>query len=185
VLLVGAVAAYWAPFVIRIAVGHKYDDSFIFIPPLIMTFIIYSFVNIVNASVLIPAKMTKGIVISFSLLLVASVAFYYLLQLRVGLLSAMSWAMALGSVTSFVYILVVIKKKLNFVFVNFGHYLLLSVCLLISLLCPMDMLLTKSVGFVIFMPVFVWLFVYFGMVKVSDVTSVLNRGVVFARKYLK
>ena len=65
VVIIGTFAAFWAPLVIRLAVGNKYDDSFSLIPPLIMSFIFYSLLNIVNSSVLIPAKMTKGMIGSY------------------------------------------------------------------------------------------------------------------------
>ena len=156
IVLIGSFAAYWAPVIIRFAVGHKYDDSFELIPPLILAFMIYSLLNIINSSVLIPAKMTKSMVLSYVLMILGTGLFAYLLRSQVGILPAMSWGMAFGAILSFVVMLVSIKRKINFSFVNIDHAAILLAGFTVALLCPIESTWVKTVGFLFIAPLMIW-----------------------------
>ena len=175
IVLIGTFAAYWAPFIIRLAVGHKYDDSLVLIPPLMLAYILYSLINIVNASVLIPAKMTWGMIISFAMLLVGTVGFFFVSRHTFGVLNAMSWGMTFGSLISLVYMLASIKRKISFEFFNIDHVAILLAGLFISLLCPLDVLWVKTAGFIIFLPLMVWSVCIPGFISKSEILYALSK----------
>jgi len=176
ILFVGTFAAYWAPFVIRLFVGNKYDDSFILIPPMMLAFVIYSYANIINASVLIPAKMTKAMIASFALLVIGTGGFFLAFRAQIGLLESMSWGMALGSLLALIYMLFAIAKKLSFSFFNIDHVAILLAGAFVSLLCPIDILWIKLAGFILFAPLILWSFYICSFVSKQDLSYIFSKA---------
>jgi len=156
IVLVGTFAAYWAPLIIRIPVGHKYDDSFVLIPPMILSFMLYSLLNIINSSVLIPAKMTKSMIGSYVMMIIGTGGFFYVTKGIIGVLPSMAWGMAFGSLLSLVAMLVLIRKTLSFSFFNIDHVAILAMGFVVSLLCPIETTWIKALGFVFIAPLMVW-----------------------------
>jgi O-antigen/teichoic acid export membrane protein len=156
IVLTGAFASYWAPLIIRLVVGHKYDDSFVLIPPLILSFILYSFTNIINASVLIPAKMTKSMVASYLVLIAGTGAFFYMTHGYLGVLGSMAWGMAFGALISLVCMLYFIKRAIKFSFFNIDHIAILLAGFAVSMLCPIETTWLKALAFIFLAPMLIW-----------------------------
>jgi O-antigen/teichoic acid export membrane protein len=156
IVLIGAFASYWAPLIIQIAVGHKYDDSLVLIPPLILSFILYSLMNIINASVLIPAKMTKSMITSYLALIAGTGVFFYLTHTYLGVLGSMAWGMAFGALLSLVCMLYFIKRVITFSFFNVDHIVILFAGFAVSMLCPVKATWLKAIGFIFIAPMLIW-----------------------------
>jgi len=164
VIISSSVAAYWAPEIIKFAVGSEkyieYYDSLVLILPLLTAFIIYSLINIVKSSILIPAKMIKPMLLSFVFLILFTIlpfgVFYYGKTMDV--LLAMSLSMAIGSIVSYYYICISIKNKLNFSHFNKSHLLIIIQFLSIGYASTIDILWMK-----------VGLFIYLFILLISGV----------------
>ncbi len=174
IVFTGSLAAYFAPNVIRILVGSdKYNQSFPLIAPMVFAFIIYSFVNIISSSVLIPAKMAKSMVGSYVFLILGSIVSFFSLYKFMDLLSAVSWATALGSILSLSFMVYWIKKKMEFSFFNIDHVVILIQGLFIALLCTVDILWIKIAAFVPFAGLLLWSLFIAGFISKKDIESVL------------
>ena len=77
ITLAAVSAIYWSPELVRLVVGHKYDDSLRLIPWLVGAFWCYSFINIIKSSLLVPARLNRDMIVSYSLLLLGTVGGYY------------------------------------------------------------------------------------------------------------
>ncbi|NMB91462.1 oligosaccharide flippase family protein [candidate division WWE3 bacterium] len=176
IVFIGSFASYFAPDVIRLLVGgNKYNESFSLIAPMVFAFIIYSFVNIISSSVLIPAKMAKSMVGSYVFLIVGSVLSFFGLYKFIDLLSAVSWAMTFGSIICLGFMLYWIKKKMNFSFFNIDHVVILLQGFFIAWLCKVDVFWFKIAAFVPFASLLLWsLFVSKFFTK-EDVMSMFRK----------
>lgn len=182
IVLIGVFASYWAPLIIRVAVGHKYDDSFVLIPPMILAFILYSFLNIINSSVLIPAKMTKSMIVTYAMMIVGTGAFFFVSRDFLGVLPAMAWGMAFGVLFSLITMLLFIKKALSFSFINIDHVVILFAGFVVAMLCPLESTWLKVGGFILIAPLMIWsVFIPRFLVK-EDLTFVLSRTAKIFRK---
>lgn len=160
-ILSASAASFWAPQIIYLLAGEEkyfeYYDSLRLISPLLIAFILYSFINIIKSSILIPAKLTKEMSLSFILLIVLTALpfgiFYY-----TGIFTptfSMAVAMAIGALFSFIYINKAVKKKLNYVFFNIDHSLVLVQSIFIGIVSGVDSILIKSISFVMLMTLLV------------------------------
>jgi len=154
VILSSSVAAFWAPQIIYFAAGaQKYNEyyaSLALILPLLISFIIYSFINIVNASILIPAKMVKIMLLGFLLLLISTGSsfgiFYYLKYSD--LLMGMALAMMIGAIGSYAYIVQAISKSLKFNHFTRCHFLVMLQGIAIGYGGTIDNVWIKAVMFI-------------------------------------
>ncbi len=163
IVLSAAVAVYWAPQIVYVLLGKfkyfEYADSFRLILPLLFAFILYSLLDIVKSSVLIPAKMTKEMLIGFATLLVATGASFIVLSRYTHFfdsLFSMSLSMAIGSVVALIYVGYVTNEKLKFMFFNIDHVLVLLQFLFIGVLGVLDNLIMKGAMFIPFMILLFW-----------------------------
>ncbi len=126
ILLSAAFAMYWSREIINLVVGStKYDSSVPLIPVLVLAFVIYSVLNVVNSSVLIPVKMTKEMIGSFALMLLASVFSFFGFSMRLDPVTSMAWAITVGAFICLLYMLFTINKRIKFTFFTFDYYMLL------------------------------------------------------------
>ncbi len=147
----GAFASYFAPFVIRILVGgDKYNAALPLIPPMIFTFILYSFINLISSSVMIPAKMAKSMIVSYLFLIIGSVLAFLGMYKFIPLLSAVSWAMTFGSLICLIFMIYWVRKRMKFLFFNIDHVAILVQAFSISVLCVFPSLEIKLLMFVPF-----------------------------------
>jgi len=151
IVFTGAFASYFAPTIVDILVGgNKYDQSLALVPAMMFTFIIYSFINLISASVMIPAKMAKSMILSYVLLMVGSVVAFFSMYKFIPLLVAVSWAMTVGTAICLAFMVYWVGKRMKFWFFNLDHVTILVQALFISLLCNVGTLPIKLVLFVPF-----------------------------------
>ncbi|MFZ2664537.1 MAG: hypothetical protein WAX66_04200, partial [Patescibacteria group bacterium] len=155
--------------------GNKYDKSFPLIAPMVFAFIIYSFINIISSSVLIPAKMAKSMVGSYAFLILGSVLCFFGLYKFVELLPAVSWSMTLGSILCLGFMVYWIKKKMDFSFFNIDHMVILLQGFFIAWLCNVDSFWFKVVAFVPFAALLLWSLFVSGLLTKADISTVFNK----------
>jgi O-antigen/teichoic acid export membrane protein len=185
ILFIGSFAAYFAPFIVRLAVGNKYDDSLVLIAPLIITYMLYSFVNIINSSVLIPAKMTRHMMVSFVLLLLGTIAFFFGVKSNMEILPAMAWAMAFGTLVALVAMLIFIYKKIKLSVFNIDHLAIFFGTVSVVMLCTCDILWLKLVGLVFFVPLEIASFTIPAFISTADLRKLLAKAGSISRTVLR
>ncbi len=176
IILVGTSASYFAPTLIRILVGgDKYDQAIPLIAPMVFSIVVYSFVNIINSSVLIPAKMAKSMIGSYVFLIIGTGISYLVLKNMMDVSLAFSWSMALGSVMCLFFMIYWIKKRMKYLFFNIDHWVILVQSLAISFLCNVDNIWVKIGGLVPFFGLLIWGLFEAGFVKKSDLKSLTGK----------
>lgn len=151
VLIVGVFASYWAPEVTTFLVGSdKYASSYSLIPPMILAFILYSYINVVKSSVLIPAKMTWDMILTFVFMIIGTIVFFFGSNLFLPILPSMAWGMVFGSLVSLLFMFLRIKARLNFNFINIDHLGVFAQGAAIAFLAGVPSILLKSAMFPIF-----------------------------------
>lgn len=176
IVISASVATYWSPEIIRIVVGsEKYKDALPLIPILVTAFVIYSVINIVNSSVLIPAKMTKQMIASYSWMLVVSIVAYYSLNSYLGGALSMAIAVTLGASASLIVMVVLIKKKINYSFFVHDHLLVLIQMSFIGWAGGHVVGLIKVLGFLPLLALLFWGLSIANLVTNHDVMLVKNK----------
>ncbi len=161
IMVASATAVFWAPQILRPVLGElrfqQYYQSLGILLPLLLAFIFYSFLDLTKSSVLIPAKYTKDMIVSFALLvLVTGGVFAGAYLLHIDLLYSMAVAMLCGAVSGFWYMCYTTKKNLNFVFFNIDHILIVIQFIFIGLVGNLDNLWLKSGVFIPLMFLLIW-----------------------------
>jgi O-antigen/teichoic acid export membrane protein len=186
IVFIGTFAAYFAPLVIRILVGSdKYDESIPLIAPMVFAFIIYSFINIISSSVMIPAKLAKSMVASYVFLIFGTVLSFLAMFKFMDVISAASWAMVGGSVICLFFMHYWIKKRMKFSFLNIDHVAILLSSLSIAWLSNVENNWIKIIGFGPFAVLLSWSFIISGFISKKDVISYVSRGKVLVSKRFK
>jgi O-antigen/teichoic acid export membrane protein len=177
IMLTGAFSSYWAPTLIRILVGGtKYDASFAYIPQLILAFVMYSFINIVNSSVLIPAKLTKTMITSFALLIIGTAGVYFgFYSFDSNSLGVMSWAMAFGGLLAFAYMVWASYKKIKLSFFNIDHLAILVQFFAVAWLCSSDSITIKAIFFPVFLGLMIWSVLLAKFLQMSDFKQIWGK----------
>lgn len=133
VIISSTTAVFWGPQIFHIAIGGpKYDASLFLLPPLIIAFILYAFVNIIKSSILLPARLIKQMVIGYILMIAFTFVGYIALQNSFSLLNAMSYAMAGGVSLGFLLMVVLSQYRLEFSYFSLKHLLVLLLGLVIT-----------------------------------------------------
>ncbi len=143
-------AIFWSYEVVTILVGdEKYTDSLPLILPMVFAFTFYSLADIVKSSVVVPAKLSKEMITSFVLLLFTTVVSFILLKGSLGDVRSMSFAMLLGAIVSFVYMVRISQSRLNFKFFEMSHIIILLQTFAISMACLNAIFIFKLLGYII------------------------------------
>ena len=175
ILLSATAATFWAPEIIDLAIGAgKFAGSFPLVLPLIVAFVLYAFINIVNSSVFIPAKLVKEMIFGYALLLVGSIIFFVLTHTFMNIILSMAISLAFGALLSFVYIVLISQKRLSFVYVRFAHVLLGIQALVICSLNTSSIWWFKAI---IFLPIYgllVWAIFISKLVTKDEVLKLLR-----------
>ncbi len=181
IVFTGALASYLAPILIRILVGSdKYNESFPLIAPMVFTFIIYSFVNIINSSVLIPAKKPKSMISSYLLLILGTILSFLCLYRFMDILQAASWSMVVGSVVCLLFMVYWIKKRMNFMFFNIDHVAILIQGFFVAWMCNIDILWLKLAGLIPFAALLLYAPFIAGFISKADISLAVSS---FSRKF--
>ncbi len=176
ILALGFTAVYWSPEAVGLLVGgNKYDESLPLIIPLTYAFILYSFINVAKSSVIIPAKLTKEMIISFLILIGMTLGFYFGTNKILGNLPAMCYGMLFGSITGFVSMVLFSMRKLKYSFWSFKHTLILIQSFAISIVMYNPILLVKVLLFGLFIGLFAWGVSVSGFVRKSDFLRYYNK----------
>jgi O-antigen/teichoic acid export membrane protein len=182
IIISATMASFWAPEIINFLVGgRKYDAALPLIPPMLFGFILYSFLDITKSSVLIPAKMTREMVLSFIFILLGSLGTFFLWNRTGTPVQAMSWAMLVGSAISFIFSLMVVSRKLKFVFFKLPHLFLFSFAFISSWFCLMDFSYTKVMSFLVLLVLMILSIFTSNLVTYTEFKEIFGK---FGKKYL-
>jgi O-antigen/teichoic acid export membrane protein len=173
----GFFAIFWSREIFFVLVGgDKYSPALPLVLPLMVAFMIYSFINIIESSVLIPAKRVATMIVSFGCMLLVTVAGFFLLKGLLDPMIVMAYSLALGGLVGLSIMTLVSQRSLNFGYIDYRHALLFLQIIAISLPYMLENLLLKGLLFVVFG------FLYWQAVRISDfmtfaqVKSIFTRG---------
>lgn len=134
VLFIASSAIYWSYEIVTLFYGDKYTSALILIPPILLSFVFYSYVNIVKSSIFVPAKLMKELVSSYLVLILGSVAIYFVLKDTFDPLMAMGIGMAGGTGLSYLLMNLYTRHKINLSLFNYKHLIVLGVAAVLALL---------------------------------------------------
>ncbi len=118
ILLAGVTAIFWAPEILHLVVGNKYNASIPLIAPLVFAFWCYGYVNLLGASVIVPAKLLKEMIGYYAVLFLGTVGLFFGLRQFASPNLTMALASAGGALFSLITLLIVAEKKLDFTIFN-------------------------------------------------------------------
>ena len=186
VLFCGAFASFWAREITTLLVGgNKYDAAFPLVAPMIMAFTLYSYINVIKSSVLIPAKMVRDMIITFILMIAGTGGFFLATSKTISVLQplpAMAWGAVFGTAIGLVYMLVLISKRLQLSFFNIDHFVLLLEGLAISLIVSVDNVWLKVLTFPIFVGLMLWSFHISRFATKEDFMYIVDKLLSFKKK---
>jgi len=179
IIFTATVACFWSKELVMLALGAKklidYQDSLYLIPPLLLGFVFYSFIDIVKSSVLVPAKMTWQMTLGFFALLLSTVVIFVLGTTFFPSLDAMAWAMTLGSAVGFMLVAYLIKLELNFEFYNIDHFVIMLEAYFISTLNYLAFNPIKVLLFIVLSSLLLASFVISGDLKKEDLVTISQK----------
>lgn len=157
ILGAGFFAIFWSREVFYVLVGgNKYDPSLPLVLPLVFAFIFYSFVNIIQSSIIIPAKKVSVMIMSFVLMIGVTVGGFFLTRNIMDPLISMSYSVALGSFLALLFMCLSAYRKMKFNILGVKHFLLLIQVISMSLCFMVKELGTKAILFVVFAGFYAW-----------------------------
>lgn len=152
-------AIFWAPQIFYLFVGHKYDFALPYVLPLVVAIWAYSYINYLGASIIVPAKEVKQMIMYYVIMLGVTVGSYFGFgNVFVDKVYLMSMAMAIGSVAALIYQILVVRFKVGFWVID-ETIVLLTLPLLPLLITVSDLsakILLFATCFLLFMVVIVW-----------------------------
>jgi len=175
VLITAFTAVYWSREVVTYGKLTKFADAIPLILPIVFAYVFYSFVDLFKSSVLVPAKMTKELMVSFILMLASTVAFFFGTKSVFPYPTSMSYAMCFGTGLTLMVTLVVIKLKVGTWLFTHEHFTLIAQAIVIAYASGIENLPLKLVTFILFTTLYIW------AVKVSNFVDFKS----LCQKYLK
>ncbi len=184
ILGAGFFAIFWAREVFAILVGSdKYHPALPLVLPLMFAFIFYSFMNIIESSVIIPAKKVFAMILSFGLMLGVTVGVFFLSRAHMDPLISMAYSVALGSFFGLLAMLFLSKITLDFGFFEGGHALLLVQSIAMSLPFMLETLWIKLVLFVVFGFLYLQAVMLSGFMTKDQIVGLVRRGFGFLSSF--
>ncbi len=178
ILASGFFAIFWCREIFYILVGGtRYDPAIPLVLPLMLAFILYSFVNIVESSILIPAKRVLAMIVSFALMLIVTVSGFFLTGGLIDPMISMAYFLALGALLALCSMEVFIRIKLKFGFIRLGHVLLFIQIIAMSLPYASQNIFLKLVLFVIFGLLYWKAVLLTGFMTNEQLVSLLKKGI--------
>ena len=156
ILAVAFSAIYWSREVVIVGRLTKFMDALPLIVPIIFAYVFYSFIDLLKSSVLIPAKMTKELALSFLLMLGTTAAFFFGTRSLLTPLVSMAFAMCFGSAIALLTTLAICHRKLGVWLFTHEHYILIAQTVLVALASGVENLPLKIVSFILFLGLYVW-----------------------------
>ncbi len=183
VIISSSVAVYWSPELIDLAAGAgKYTASFPLILPLVAASVAYSLMNIIKSSIYIPAKLIKEMILSFVVLLGASVVSFVILKFSVGLLTAMAYALLVGSILALLLMSYYSQKKVALSIFDKRHLYYAVQALAVCCMSIIGALWFKILVFAIALPLLVLGAFLCNFISYSDIIKIKN---LFTTKFRK
>lgn len=102
-LAAGTSALFWVPEVFHLLIGHKYDAALPLVAPLLLAFFAYGLLNLLESSVLAPAKMLRVLIFYHLILIGGTLGALFGLGTHPTLLGV-SWATAFGGVMALTFL---------------------------------------------------------------------------------
>ena len=165
VWLAALTAIFWAPQIFYLFVGHKYDFALPYVLLLVVAIWAYSYINYLGASIIVPAKEMKQMIIYYIVMLGVSAGLYFGLgSVFPDKVYLMSLAMGAGAVAALVYQVLVVKFKVGFWIVD--RTIILLTLTLLPLLITVADLRVKTLLFVACLLLFMVVVVKQKIVKV-------------------
>lgn len=168
-----ATAVFWSPELFYIVVGSKYNATLPLVPWLVVAFWCYSFVNIINSSILIPAKMTRDMIVSYLILLVGTAVSFFVLPDG---LYAMAYAMFLGSDLALLWQAFALLRYPGISIFRRETVVLMIISIpLFALYLVFSSLVFKALFFIVIFLAFAYFVDRFGILKFSRVCELINK----------
>ncbi|MBN1162292.1 oligosaccharide flippase family protein [Patescibacteria group bacterium] len=185
VIIAASLGTYWAPQVVIIYGGldkyYEYQESLKLVPPLIMSFVIYSFINIVMSSILVPAKLVRSMIVGFTGMLLGTGGAFLLGRVYFNILHSMAWAMVIGAAGALLYLKRVVKRKLDFNFLTDSHILLFIQTFAICILGSVEYVWIKVGAFLPLSFLLCWGILTAGFISKEEYKLLINK----ARGFIK
>lgn len=180
IICLAAFGTFWARDLIlfaKLIIGPKvYERAVPFILPILFAFVMYSFLDIIKSSVLVPAKLVKEMIISYVTLLAGITGFFLATHHIFGSLTSMAWAMLFGAFTSVLVAALFSATRLKFNFLGFKHSAVLLLGFLIGLIGISPLAFVNKIAL---FPMVFALYIYFifiiGFVTRSDILNIYQK----------
>ena len=170
-------AVFWAPELIRIMVGSdKYNASMPLLIPMVFAFIFFSLLNIIKSSLAIPAKLVKEMMLGFAIMFAVTVGLYFVGRGFFEPAYTMSYAMLIGVVAGFSFLVFALQRTLKFSFVGFGHVAILIQALAISKLGIVPNLFIKFPLYLVVAGLFLWALSMANFVSKKEIEFIIRKG---------
>jgi len=175
------VAIFWSKEIVYFLAGYKkyleFYNSFDLILPLLLSFIFYSFINIFNASILIPAKMNRSMLLSFLILLFVTIlSFFVFQQIKfTNLLVGMSFSMLFGTICCTFVMVIMIKRKLSFYALNLNHILNIVLFTIFGSFYFMNFSFQKVLYFIFLTTLLIMGFLITNLITKKELVSIKNK----------
>lgn len=150
-------AAFWSREVVYVAkLWDKYAQAVVLILPVTFAFALYSFLDIIKSSVLVPAKMSREMAVSFILMLVLTVGSYFGVKQFVEPLTAMAYSMWIGTASALIVTTILSRKKLGQWILTHEHCILIAQAAVTAYAGQVENLSIKIVSFAVFVGLYFW-----------------------------
>lgn len=93
---------------------EKYNQSLVFLTPLLISIVFYSYINILKSSIFVPLEKLRNLLFVYFFLLISTTVSYVILEIFSKDISNMAISLALGSFSSFVFGFIVIYRDFKF-----------------------------------------------------------------------
>ena len=178
-------AIFWSHELVFIFVGDNptYNASLPIMIPLIFTFIFYGLTNIIKSSVFIPAKYIKELLIGYIAMFLTTVCGYFIFTrvFESDYLLTMTYAILIGSLLGFVFLVFASQYKLNFNYINLNHILVLALVYVMMLMKDISLLLKFPV-YLLFIVIYLGVVYYAQFLKKTDFEYVVSKIKIFLKK---
>jgi predicted neutral ceramidase superfamily lipid hydrolase len=169
-------AIYWAYEIVTVLIGsEKYNAALPIMMPMVFAFIFFSLTNIVDASIAIPAKLKRQMVLGFLSMLFSTIVFYLLSFRFLSPLISMSYAMLIGAGVGFLIFSLLLQRRLNFKFLDHSHALILLQAFAISYVNFLANFYLKLLVYIVFNLLYLYAVNSAGFITRQDIGNILAR----------
>jgi len=136
---------------VMLGIYDKYSKSLVFLTPLLISIIFYSYINILKSSVFVPLEKLRNLLFVYISLFTVTGVTYIVLEYFSKDISNMAFSLAFGSFLSFVLALFFVYQEFNYKILEFNQILFIlfsfSLVFLINYIPNIDFFIKISVFF--------------------------------------